>query len=151
MTLVRNHIINFLVDVHDNEAVGIDEWSHVQLDANRHLRIGIPAIVGDTTIVGAGDIRNRLADKKLRGLGLRSLDARTLDDARVIVSLRRLHRHVPVGADVTEITQAAGKGVAEGTTGTGCCIAATKQAGCKIIEGLAIVYTAGAKDAVGSA
>ena len=90
MGVLASHIINFLIDVHDHQAVGIDERRDIQLDTDRQLRVRRAIANSSATVITTGDIRKRLADKKLSRFGLRSLDARALDDARVTVSLRRL-------------------------------------------------------------
>ena len=73
-------VVDFLVDIHHHQTVGIDEGRDVQFHTHRQLRIRGTITVG-AAVSAPGDIRHGFTDKELRGFRLRGLDARALDDA----------------------------------------------------------------------
>ena len=101
-------VVDFLLDIHHHQAVGIDKRRDVQRDADLQLVIGgTGAGANAAVVINAADIGHRAADKKLRFLGLRSLNARTLNDGNRTVRRRRLQGHVPGRADVSKVAQTA--------------------------------------------
>ena len=97
---VAGDVVNFLVDLHHHQTVGIDEWRDVQCHTDRELRVGRADARG-AAVVSAGHIRHRVADEERGRLRLESLDARLLDDGDGIVGSRRLDRDVVVGMPIT--------------------------------------------------
>ena len=102
-------IINLLLNLHGDCALGVDERSHIQFDTDRELRVGRAVTISATIVVGAGDVGNRFTNEKLRWLGLRGLNARTLNDTCGTVCFRRIQGQLPIVANVGKVGETTGK------------------------------------------
>ena len=108
---VNLHVVarlrDVLRDVHDHEAVLVDDGHDVQADADGELRIlrGIAAAV-EPVVVGAGDVGARLADEDGRGLGRRGHDARTREDVDARIVGGGGEGEVEVLIDLAEVVEA---------------------------------------------
>ena len=107
------------LNVHDHQAVGIDQRQDLQMNADLQLRVLRTGAAAVAVIIGAGDVRDGIADEQIGRHRVGSLNARTGEDVDPAVAGHGFQDDVEVIAKFGEIAEAAGKIGQGGAAGGG--------------------------------
>src|ERR1041385_373598 len=100
---------NGLMNIHDDEAIGIDQGSDFEGDTYVHRLDGGITADGAAAVITGARVWARFTDEQLGLLIVRGLNPWPLKDAGAAVAGDQIHGDVEVAAKTAEITEAAGE------------------------------------------